>query len=81
MPFFNDLDNNSWETFNSEKICEIAYGRIQGKRGLVDNVNKQPEARKPKPLVLEVTRNVPHIEALRSELLATRSEFNQYGSY
>jgi hypothetical protein len=26
-----------WEKFNSEKICELAYGRIQGLRGLVQH--------------------------------------------
>lgn len=28
VPFYEDLNNQSWETFNSEKICEIAYGSI-----------------------------------------------------
>ena len=54
-------------------ICQIAYGRIQGKRNLVENVNKQPETRKIKPLILEMQRNVAHVEALRAELLAGRS--------
>ena len=62
------MDNQSWETFNSEKICQITYGRIQGKRNLVDNVNKQPETRKIKPLILTVPHNRAYIENLRSEL-------------
>ena len=40
VPFYEDMNAQSWETFNSEKICQITYGRIQGKRCLVDNVNK-----------------------------------------
>jgi len=66
------LDNQSWETFNSEKICQITYGRIQGKRNLVENVNKQPETRKIKPLILNVPHNVAYIENLRSELYQSR---------
>ena len=28
LPFYEDLNAKSWERFNSEKICEITYGRI-----------------------------------------------------
>jgi protein phosphatase 1 regulatory subunit 42 len=28
VPFYEDLNGKSWERFNSEKICEITYGRI-----------------------------------------------------
>lgn len=73
MPFYEDLNNQSWETFNSEKICQITYGRIQGKRCLVDNVNKQPETRKIKPLILDdFTHNASFIENFRMELIATK---------
>ena len=54
LPFFEDLNAKSWERFNSEKICEITYGRIQGKRSLVDNFSYSAETRKVKPLILEV---------------------------
>jgi len=72
VPFFLDLDNQTWETFNSEKICQITYGRIQGKRNLVENVNKQPETRKIKPLIINVSHNAAHIESLRAELFQSR---------
>eukprot|EP00002_Diphylleia_rotans_P008219 TRINITY_DN1795_c0_g2_i9.p1 TRINITY_DN1795_c0_g2~~TRINITY_DN1795_c0_g2_i9.p1 ORF type:complete len:271 (-),score=34.98 TRINITY_DN1795_c0_g2_i9:56-805(-) len=29
--FYRDFNNKRWEKFNSEKICEITYARIQGK--------------------------------------------------
>lgn len=32
-----DLNGKTWERFNSEKVCEITYGRIQGKKDLVLN--------------------------------------------
>ena len=31
LSFLEDMNHKSWERFNSEKICEITYGRIQGK--------------------------------------------------
>ena len=30
-PFYNRFNNKRWERFNSEKICEIKYARIQGR--------------------------------------------------
>ena len=48
------MDNQAWKSFNSEKICQIAFGRIQGKRQLMENVNKQSETRKVKPLILDI---------------------------
>ena len=53
LPFYEDLNVKSWESFNSEKICEITYGRIQSKRSLVDNFSYSAETRKVKPLILE----------------------------
>ena len=72
VPFYEDLNNQSWETFNSEKICQITYGRIQGKRNLVENVNKQPETRKIKPLVLDVVYTPSYIESVRLDMIAAR---------
>lgn len=74
VPFYQDLNNQSWETFNSEKICQIAYGRIQGKRNLVENVNKQPETRKIKPLIMDVVRSHDHVESFRADLIAARQQ-------
>jgi len=56
VPFYEDLNNQSWETFNSEKICQITYGSIQGKRNLVEKVNNngRHETRKVKPLIFDV---------------------------
>lgn len=28
LPLFEDLNGKNWERFNSEKICELTYGRI-----------------------------------------------------
>ena len=29
--FFKRFNGQGWEKFNSDKICQITYGRIQGK--------------------------------------------------
>lgn len=31
LAFFQQFHNKKWDKFNSEKVCEIAYARIQGK--------------------------------------------------
>jgi len=33
--FFNEFNGKKWEKFNSEKVCDIKYGRIQGKKALI----------------------------------------------
>ena len=54
VPFFEDMNGKSWENFNSEKICQIAYGRIQGKAALIENVSHLlPEKRTIQPFVNE----------------------------
>lgn len=76
LPFYEDLNAKSWERFNSEKICEITYGRIQGKRSLVENFSYSAETRKVKPLILEVLPyDEEYIETLR-EQLSYNSQFN-----
>lgn len=37
IDFFINFDSKKWECFNSEKICQIRYGRIQGKHALESN--------------------------------------------
>ena len=31
VPFYQQYHGKKWEKFNSEKVCDIAYARIQGK--------------------------------------------------
>ncbi len=37
LKFFDEFNGKKWECFNSEKICELTYGRIQSKGNLVDH--------------------------------------------
>lgn len=36
-PFFEEFNGKRWERFNSEKLCALAYGRIQGLISLVQH--------------------------------------------
>ena len=75
--FYEDLNNQSWETFNSEKICQIAYGSIQGKRNLVEKVNNNSrhETRKVKPLIFDVGYyDSTNIEDYRQQLIAAHRQ-------
>jgi len=51
--FFLEFNNKKWEKFNSEKVCDIKYGRIQGKKALMHHfqysnvMNQQDKKLKP----------------------------------
>ena len=35
LPFYEEFNHKKWDRFNSDKVCDIAYGRIQGKAALL----------------------------------------------
>eukprot|EP00985_Skeletonema_marinoi_P018868 scaffold10678_cov130-Skeletonema_marinoi.AAC.5 len=35
VPFFDEYNGTSWKRFNSDKICDITYARIQGKPAML----------------------------------------------
>ncbi|CAD8061435.1 unnamed protein product [Paramecium primaurelia] len=37
IQFYKDFHDNGWPHFNSEKICELRYARIQGRQALVQH--------------------------------------------
>jgi len=54
LDLFEDLAGRTWERFNSEKVCQVAYGRIQGKAALIDNFStQQADSKKVKPLIFD----------------------------
>ena len=63
LPAFHaTLHNNRWERFNSEKVCEIAYARIQGLEQLLDhfkNSSLLAEDKKVRPVILLNGHYVP----------------------
>ena len=51
VSLYMELDGKVWPKFNSEKICELTYGRIQGHAQLVDSFQSVVDQRKVKPAV------------------------------
>jgi len=51
--FYHEFNGKKWEKFNSEKICEIKYARIQGQEALIQHfqyssvMNQQDKKLKP----------------------------------
>jgi len=49
--FYDKYNGQSWKVFNSEKVCQITYARIQGKAGMLKRfensalMEKDPEYR------------------------------------
>lgn len=37
IPFYQAFHGKKWEKFNSEKVCDITYARIQGKQALMNH--------------------------------------------
>ena len=56
--FFNQFNDQKWEKFNSDKICKITYGRIQGKKALENNFSNMSASAergtKVRPLILDL---------------------------
>lgn len=71
LALYEELNGCYWERFNSEKICELTYGRIQGKEGLVENFLNSVETRKVKPLIL---KDLP--QENESKMSALRAYYN-----
>ncbi|CAG9334040.1 unnamed protein product [Blepharisma stoltei] len=58
IEFYKEYNGKRWERFNSEKICALAYARIQGRQGLIQHfqcssVMNQDDI-KVKPLILQI---------------------------
>ncbi|OMJ89622.1 hypothetical protein SteCoe_8158 [Stentor coeruleus] len=56
VDFFKEFNDKRWEKFNSEKICALAYARIQGLQDLVHHFQNSSvinqEDNKVKPIIL-----------------------------
>jgi hypothetical protein len=56
--FFKRFNGQRWEKFNSDKICQISYGRIQGKQALESNFSNMQingeRGAKVRPLILDL---------------------------
>mmetsp|Transcript_5963 Transcript_5963/g.6725 ORF Transcript_5963/g.6725 Transcript_5963/m.6725 type:complete len:351 (+) Transcript_5963:588-1640(+) len=57
LSLYKEFNGKSWKKFNSEKICELTYGRLQGRESLLKHlvgsgVMQQSDPSK-KPLILD----------------------------
>lgn len=62
VAFYENFHGKKWKHFNSDKICQIAYARIQGKESLIDHFqssNLLGEDKRCRPMVFEDGRSVP----------------------
>lgn len=60
--FFKRFNDQKWEKFNSDKICKITYGRIQGKKALENNFSNMSASAdrgiKVRPLIMDIEQPV-----------------------
>lgn len=60
LSLYIEFNGKSWRNFNSEKICELTYGRLQGREQLLkqlegSGVMQQSDSAK-KPLILDTVQ-------------------------
>ena len=65
--YFYDLyRGKKWKRFNSEKICELVYAKIQGKKDLIAHFEKGKvlsfESEEKRPLILETPNPLPFVK-------------------
>jgi hypothetical protein len=76
--FFSTFNDQKWEKFNSDKICKISYGRIQGKKALENNFSNMSTVErgmKVRPLILDIQGPTQEeVMAMRSALLKSHKK-------
>ena len=65
LSLYREFNGKSWTNFNSEKICQLTYGRLQGTEQLLkqlegSGVMQQSDPAK-KPLILETVEPSPEL--------------------
>lgn len=81
--FFYQYDGTKWAQFNSDKICKITYGRIQGKKALENNFSTMQQqsdkcSNKVRPMIADKPKPSPqYIEAIRADLVAKRNQWSE----
>ena len=70
IPFYEEFNNKKWDKFNSEKVCEITYARIQGKAALVQHFQSSSvmsEDKKYHPIIINAPADFTALTMLRPE--------------
>jgi hypothetical protein len=64
--FYFLFRGKKWRRFNSEKICELAYAKVQGKKELIAHFEKgtimKYDAEDKRPVILQTPNVLPNVE-------------------
>lgn len=64
--FYDIFRGKKWRRFNSDKVCELAYARFQGKKNLITHFERgivlNFEAEDKRPVILNAPNPLPKIE-------------------
>jgi len=64
--FYDSFRGKKWKKYNSEKICDLAYAKFQGKKELISHFEKgsvmNVESEDKKPLILPTPNPLPKVE-------------------
>lgn len=65
IDFYETYRGKKWKRFNSEKICDLVYGKIQGKQELIAHFEKGKvllfESEDKRPLILQTPSPLPPV--------------------
>lgn len=82
--FYDMYRGKKWKRFNSEKICELVYAKIQGKKELISHFEKGKvlsfDSEEKRPLILPTPNPLPKIK-LPIKLLDTFVKAFPFSSY
>lgn len=64
--FYDMYRGKKWKRFNSEKICELVYAKIQGKKELISHFEKGKvlsfDSEEKRPLILPIPNPLPKVK-------------------
>ena len=64
--FYDMYRGKKWKRFNSEKICELVYAKIQGKKELISHFEKGKvlsfDSEEKRPLILPTPNPLPKVK-------------------
>ena len=83
ISFYDEYYGKKWLKFNSEKHCELAYAKIQGKESLLKHVKQNSNYNNDKGVPIYYLKNnvQPTLVKLPSKYLAAFLNFYPYAKY
>lgn len=79
VEFYKEFHTKSWEEFNSKKVCEITYARVQGRESLIEHFrNSRFPCNDPDylPLVFEIEEEGKRVRIKGTPVLHSASSAN-----